>query len=189
MISRVESPDNDSANVVDVLRKIERRSRDHSQTLPQTLDIRTNWEGIVFSVGRIRFVAPLDEIREILNYPPNITGVPGTKNWVKGVANIRGDLLPIIDLKAYLGEGQTLPGRRNRVLVVDSGGLKTGLLVGEMVGMRHFSEADRHRDGQDELVSEYGAYVKSSFMQDDEVWPIFDIPALFADQRFLLAAI
>lgn len=184
----MEAPDNENASVIETLRDIEARSRDHSQALPQTLDSRENWEGIVFSVGQMRFVAPLGEVNEILNYPANITGVPGTHPWVKGVANIRGDLLTIIDLKSYLGLGVTSPGRRNRVLVIDHNGMTTGLLVGETVGMRHFSEQNRIQPDQHEVEVEYQEYVTSSFTLDDEVWPIFNFPRLFSDQRFLLAA-
>lgn len=48
-------------------------------------------------------IAPLEEVKEILNYPDGVTRVPGTQAWLLGMANIRGNLLPLIDLQQFLG--------------------------------------------------------------------------------------
>ncbi len=56
----------------------------------------------MFYVGDDRLIAPLNDIKEILNFPSAITKVPGTKPWMLGIANIRGTLLPVIDLQLFL---------------------------------------------------------------------------------------
>ncbi len=175
--------------IIALLRGIEGLSRDHSQIGPrqrQRQDIR---ECIVFTVGQTRYAAPIDSVKEILNLPAGITPVPGTKTWVRGVANIRGTLLPIVDLKQFLGAGATKPGRRSRVLVIDRQGVYTGLLVGTMAGMRHFYPADQRQASSAELVAEFGPFVKALYVQQEEKWPVFDIPALIEDPGFLVAAV
>ena len=175
--------------IIALLRDIERRSRDHAQSPPRQRKQRHLWEGIVFTIGDVRFTAPIEEVKEILNLPAGITPVPGTKKWVRGVANIRGSLLPIIDLKQFLEGGTTKTGRRNRVLVIDRQGVYTGLLVGEMARMRHFYDADRRDVAAADLVADFGPFVKALYVQQGEKWPVFDIPALLEDQNFLVAAL
>jgi len=76
----------------------------NASPLPQQIDTRPVWEGVVFVLGEERFIASVSEIRELLTLPESITRVPGTRPWMMGVANIRGDLLPIVDLQRYLEE-------------------------------------------------------------------------------------
>ena len=176
-------------SILSLLHDIESRSRDHSQAPPREQEQTNVWESILFSVGNTRYAMPLNGVTEILNYPANVTSVPGTHPWVKGVANIRGELLPIIDLQSYLGAGPASQKKRNRVLVVDRSGVRTGLLVGESVGIKHFSEDQRCNTSEDKLAADFGLYVNGSYKQGGEVWPVFDLQALLEDQAFLVAAV
>ena len=63
------------------------------------------WVGVGFRLGTERFLVPRGEVREVLMVPPAITRVPGAKSWVRGLANVRGHLLPVVDLKEFLGSG------------------------------------------------------------------------------------
>lgn len=182
-----ESVEQTSTELLELLKDIALRSQAHARSLPKLADSLTYWEGILFQVGGERFVSPLQEVVEILNYPASVTSVPGTKPWVRGVANIRGNLLPIVDLQAFLGGGTTIAGRRSRVLVVHRQEIFTGLLVGNMVGMRHFDEAERT-----ECQTVEGAtarYVTGAFEYDEEVWPVFSMHALAESPEFLSAAV
>jgi twitching motility protein PilI len=51
--------------------------------------------------------------------PSQLTRVPGAKAWVKGLANVRGQLLPVLDLRQFLGSGVTPLTRNTRVIVVN----------------------------------------------------------------------
>jgi twitching motility protein PilI len=61
-----------------------------------------------------------DEVREVLMVPPAITRVPGAKSWVRGLANVRGHLLPLVDLREFLGSGVGGTERSARALVANS---------------------------------------------------------------------
>ncbi|MGD2084433.1 MAG: chemotaxis protein CheW [Chromatiales bacterium] len=176
----------ESRELLALLRDIESRSRQNAVGLPRHEEVRQLWEGVVFSVSGVRLVSALGELVEILNHPPRVTAVPGALPWVLGIANIRGSLLPIIDLQHFLGGRPTVAGRRTRVLVIRHEGTPAGLLVGEVFGMRHFFEEDRgdppHLDGR------LGRYVRSAFEQELENWPVFSIQALTGDPDFQVAA-
>ena len=54
-----------------------------------------------------------------LSVPNSITRVPGAKGWVRGLANVRGQLLPIIDMKQFIGSGVAVLSRNTRIVVVN----------------------------------------------------------------------
>ena len=68
--------------------------------------------------GELYLVAR-EETREVLGVPTALTRVPGAKTWIKGLANVRGQLLPIIDLRQFLGSGVTPMTRNTRIIVVN----------------------------------------------------------------------
>ena len=120
-----------------LLQDIANRSLQSAQGLPAQVNVVPLWSGIGFSLGNYRFVAPMGEVSEILVQPPS-TRLPGVKPWVRGVANVRGKLLPLIDLEAFFG-GSLSGGRKyHRVLSLELGELYSGLIVNEVFGMQHF---------------------------------------------------
>src|SRR5690348_17403230 len=88
----------------DILADYEQRSLAHVAGLPEQLDAPGLWRGVGFRVGRRRLAAGFEEVVEILPMP-QVTPVPGSQPWMLGVANVRGNLLPIVDLKQFL-EGE-----------------------------------------------------------------------------------
>ena len=170
----------------ELLRSYEQRGRDHEAELPATEEIREGWAGIGFRLGGNRFVAPLDEVIELLTYP-DISQVPRTKPWVKGMANVRGNLLPVMDLNGYLGRRLANLTRLSRVLVIDQEGVFTGLLVDEVLGMRHFLK-DERGDPPGNLEDEIKPYVSGAFRRAGEVWLEFSMKSLAATPQFLKVA-
>ena len=68
----------------------------HASDVPEQVDSPGLWRGIGFRVGSRRLVSGIDEINELLAVPP-LTHVPGTQPWLLGVANVRGNLVPVVD--------------------------------------------------------------------------------------------
>jgi twitching motility protein PilI len=173
--------------IVSLLADLERRSRERAKGLPQQELIQSFWEGVMFYIGDNRFVAPLSAVKEILNFPSTLTQVPGTRPWMLGVANVRGTLIPVIDLQLFLIGRKTRRGRRSRVLVFEMGESYTSVLVGEMVGMRHFArETAREMKTSNNTFEKY---VKLEFDQDGMTWPVFSLSALAEDPGFQIAAL
>ena len=173
--------------IVGLLAAIEQRCRKSAVGLPQPDQLKSYWEGVMFYIGEERLIAPLSDIKEILNYPSAMTKVPGTKPWMLGIANIRGILMPVIDLQLFLIGIKTDHGRRSRVLVFELGSGVTGVLVGEMVGMRHFTKDSAV--GKESVSGHFDRYVQYGFDQDGVTWPVFKFSELANDPAFQIAAI
>ncbi|MDZ7811123.1 MAG: chemotaxis protein CheW [Arhodomonas sp.] len=171
------------------LRRLQRLGIERGAELPTEEEAPRQWVGIGFRAGSRRFVAPLDEVHEVLD-PPPLTRVPHAQEWLKGISNIRGTLLPIVDLTAFLGVGAASESPLARVLVVSEGNLRAGLLVDEVLGMRHFDTGERKDVGSGQEKGYGGAspYVTAVFEHGNNRWPVFSMAALAADPAFLRAS-
>ena len=127
----------------EVLADYERRSLAHVAGMPEQIEAPGLWRAIGFRVGEHHFVSGIDEVSEILMQPPPVTSIPSTRSWMLGVANVRGNLIALVDLKQFLFEQRTHVTGRARVLVVKQNGGNVGLLVDELLGQRNLTEADR----------------------------------------------
>ena len=169
-----------------ILKSLEDRCRLTATGLPQKTMPRHQWSGVAFRISSGRFVAAMGEVVEILTYP-ELSVVPYTCVWVRGIANIRGRLLTVIDLNGYLHGRLTSIGKRTRVLVAECRGVYAGLVVDEVMGLRHF-----HREAfVPEAAGIEGTlrpYVHQGFSVDGEYWGIFNLSNLVESPQFLHTA-
>ncbi len=93
----------------------------------------TPLETIVVRLGRGRFATDLESVAEVGRVPA-VTRIPGVPSWLAGVANWRGRILPIIDLRSLLGAATTESGRSSRLLVLTDRGTLVGVLVDAVEG-------------------------------------------------------
>ncbi len=122
----------------DLLLDIDNVCKRMAEAFPRETKTTEYWKGIGFILGGNRYVAPWDEVAEIQSLP-TMTRVPGAKDWVKGVANVRGTLLPVMDLNSFFGyRGRKL--RKQRLLVVKHDGIYSGLIVDEVLGAMTFEK-------------------------------------------------
>jgi hypothetical protein len=98
----------------EALAEYERRSLAHVAGVPEQIDAPGLWRGIGFRIGTRYLVSSINEVNEILTFP-SLTLVPGTRHWLLGVANVRGNLVPLIDLKQYLEGERALLTESSRV--------------------------------------------------------------------------
>jgi purine-binding chemotaxis protein CheW len=85
-------------------------------------------ELISFRIGEQEFCVDIMAVREIRGWT-QATPLPQAPSYVRGVINLRGAVLPIVDLSARLGLGATEPSVRNVIIVVRIGTRLVGLLV------------------------------------------------------------
>jgi twitching motility protein PilI len=122
-------------------------------------------------IGADRYLLDLTQAGEIVPLPP-VTAVPLTQPWYLGLANIRGNLVGIIDLARYLGLGDTPAGADSRIVTFAGAlGFNCGLLVARVYGLRHAGG-----------MQQAGDFLRDA---DGNDWTALDLAALAADERFL----
>ena len=151
------------------LRQYQVQLLERMQAARNNAGARINQLGVM--IGPERFLLDLTQVGEIVPVP-SVTIVPLTQPWYLGLANIRGNLISVIDLARYQLQAETAVGSDSRVVTFASGlGFNCGLLVSRVYGLRHAGDmeatGDRLRDA------------------DANEWTPLDIAALVRDTRFL----
>lgn len=177
----------DSQEAFQTLLQLAQHSRAVARGLPAQADIRPLWSGIGFSLMGQYFVAPMGEVSEMLEIPP-FTHLPGVQPWVRGVANVRGRLLPLFDLAAFFGDKLTGTRKQRRVLVLETRTLYSGLMVDQVFGMQHFPVDEYREQAGDDVVPDILPFITGSYPLGGRQWSLFRPALLAEDARFINAA-
>jgi len=162
------------------------RSRKNAEELPAQAKAKSFWTGVGFTLDGNQYVASMDEISEILSVP-RFTQVPGVQTWVRGIANVRGRLMPVMDLLTFLNKKSDILWKRRRLLVIENDELYSGLVVDRVLGMQHFPEDSF----VNELPASYAVtqdYLNGGYLSDKGAWGLFSLRKLAGDPRFLNVA-
>lgn len=88
----------------------------------------TDTSYLIFALGQTRYGIAATAIQELF-FLPDITPLPNLPHWVLGVIDLRGDILPIVDLGLFLGQGSHAYHLSDSVIVLRVGGQTVGLLA------------------------------------------------------------
>jgi purine-binding chemotaxis protein CheW len=81
-----------------------------------------------FRIGEETFGVRIASVREIVRVP-EITSVPNAQETIEGVINLRGKIIPVIDLRKRFGQAEIQSDKKNRILVVELETKLVGLIV------------------------------------------------------------
>jgi twitching motility protein PilI len=177
-----------------ILLDYEDRSLRHVAGLPEQIDAPGLWRGVGYRVGSRRLASGFDEVVEILPMP-QVTHVPGAQPWMLGVANVRGNLLPIVDLKQFLEGERTVLHEGQRMLVVRQAGGDVAITVDELYGQRSFVEEQRidtesaeAKPGVALAEGRYAHLIERSYRIDTTTWGVLSLDRLSRTPEFRQAA-
>ncbi|MDT8371334.1 MAG: chemotaxis protein CheW [Gammaproteobacteria bacterium] len=170
------------SQIFSLLRDIEQRSRQGSLQHNNQYGV---WTAIGFRIANEHFLVPLKQTREVFPVPSQITSVPKSEPWVFGIANLRGELLPLFDLKHFLYAKLTKVNKRNRIMVINHPEIYSGLLIDEVFGLKHFQQRPEQFQEQDNDIM---PFVDGCVTQQEIHWKVFSFEKLASDLRFLNAA-
>lgn len=140
---------------------------------------------VVYRLGEQTFASPISQLREVVRLPA-VTPVPGTPDWLLGVANIRGDVLSVVDFPAALGVTGGATGKRSVLVAGTSDGrLSLGLTVDEVMGIRRCSPSPWAADDRRES-GPLGEFLTGLFEWDRRLTPVLDLDRVLTSD--LLAA-
>ncbi len=166
----------------DLLCNIETRSRGKAMGLPQQEEVRQSWSGIGFRMGDVRLIAPFGDVTEILTLPA-LTKIPSARPWVMGLSNVRGTLLPILDLGMFIEGRKTILQPSVRLMVINQKGVMAGVVVDEVFGLRHFYEEEQ-TEMFPQISRKLMDYLGGAYQQNEIYWGIFSMLHLCQDPQF-----
>lgn len=133
-------------------------------------------------IGQTRWLLNLHEAGEIVAVGA-ITKVPLTKDWFLGMANVRGNLISVIDLARFCGMPATPIDKDSRIIAFSPAlSFNSGLLVSRIMGLRNASDMQLEPKTE-EAAAPWGAqrYVD----KESQVWTGLNLSLIVQDQQFL----
>lgn len=134
---------------------------------------------ITFRLGEQSFGLDIMAIREIRAWSP-ATRLPHVPSYVAGVVNLRGTVLPVIDLAARLGWQAVSPTDRHVIIVVQTGGQLRGLIVdavSDIVTIEEDALQAPPSAGHDAVVP----HLEGLVALEDRMVMVLDLPGLTTD--------
>lgn len=172
-----------SPHPFDILLQLDQRGRERVPVAPepgQLSDIRGR---LALRLGAWNLLFSMDDVTEIIPIP-RITRVPGVGRWLLGIANLRGKVISVSDLRDFLAGKPTLQTPNSQVVVLHSGEWDYGLLVDEIIGMRYFGAQHRQASPED-VEAGLLPYVVEAFSNDNQQWLVFNTSQLLGNPQFL----
>jgi purine-binding chemotaxis protein CheW len=135
-------------------------------------------EVVVVRLGGCRYALPMPSVAEV-GRPPSLTRVPGLPTWVAGVANWRGRVLAVLDLRPLLSAETRQLDRRGRLVVLTRNGVTAGLLT---EGVEGTSDVDPEsvEPSLAHLPATTGALISGHITDRDGPVGVLDLEAVFA---------
>ena len=94
---------------------------------------------VVFKIGGQEFGVEIKQAREIIN-SRELTSIPNAPDFVEGVTNLRGEIVPIIGLRERLNTSKVSSSEENKIIIVEINGTLTGMKVDDVEGIIRLAE-------------------------------------------------
>jgi purine-binding chemotaxis protein CheW len=123
MISGLEGASQESGGV----KSLERQAMDEEQL-------------VAFKIDNEEYGIKIREVQEI-NRMTEVTRVPRAPFYIDGIVNLRGNIIPVMDLRKFFGLSEKAVTDATRIIIVDSAGVKTGIIVDSVSEVLRFDKA------------------------------------------------
>ena len=136
-------------------------------------------ELLTFRVGDSEYSVDIMSVREIRGWTPT-TSLPHAPEYVRGVINLRGTILPVLDLARRLGLEDDGPDDRNVIIVVDVGGRAVGLRVDAVSDILTIPDTDFHAPPE-MSGDDVPAFVSALILTEGRMVRILDLECVVPD--------
>lgn len=143
----------------------------------ETIENETQ-EFVSFTAGGQTFCLSITDIREIRRWAP-VTALPHTNSDVLGVMNLRGSVIPIIDLSERFGLGKTEPQERNVVIITINGENSVGMLVQSVSEIISVTKDRIQETGEISSIANAN-YITGIISRDENMIRVVDLQSVLA---------
>ncbi|MFT5716813.1 MAG: purine-binding chemotaxis protein CheW [Oleiphilaceae bacterium] len=92
-----------------------------------------NTQMVVFKLAKQEYGITIEDVQEITRIPDAMSKVPKTPTFIEGMVNLRGTVLPVLDMRLRFGLEQMERNERQRILVLNLNGNRTGFIMDSVV--------------------------------------------------------
>lgn len=142
-------------------------------------------EYLSFRIGDSEYSVDIMSVREIRGWTQT-TSLPHAPRFVRGVINLRGAVLPVVDLAMRLGLDESEPEERNVIIVVDVGEKVIGMRVDAVSDILSFTP-DQLQPPPDVAATAQTSFVKALTVLDDRMVRLLDLEAVLPGEEVAAA--
>ena len=136
---------------------------------------------VLLSIAGETFAVEISKVREIIRVP-HMTWVPGTQDYVRGVINLRGNVVAVIDLAKMLGMPRAEEDSQTRIMIVESSGVMAGVLVDSVSRVADIAPSQLEPSLRT-LDEDQRAFVVAQMNLDDKLIGILELDEILAQAR------
>lgn len=137
----------------------------------------TQGKHLIFSICGVQYGIEIEFVTEIIGIQP-MTPVPNTPSYVRGITNIRGTIVPVIDMRARFGLEEAPYDERTCIVLISKDNMHIGMIVDAVEDVVQLAPEDilppPNGGG-----AENGKYLKAIGKCSDEIKQILDISMVF----------
>jgi purine-binding chemotaxis protein CheW len=150
--------------------------------------VKTERQLVIFALAAEAYGVDIGTVREIIRMQ-DITHVPNTPDFVEGVINLRGNVIPVVDLRKRFGVAVGEQTKDSRIVVVDIRGEDIGLMVDAVTEVMRLT-GDAIEPASDLITTEDSYYISGIAKLGDELLILLDLDKVLSkeDRRALLQA-
>lgn len=126
---------------------------------------------VVFGLNSQQYALPIHNVSEIIRMM-DITPVPNTDYYCKGIINLRGSIVPVISLNLRLGMEETDVSDESRIIVVEKDDVKLGLIVDSVYSVTRYTE---DRVETPESLSSESQFIRGVVHEEDDIILLLDL--------------
>jgi twitching motility protein PilI len=169
-----------STSAAELLITLQQRVDQRGAAVPEAAPDRET-HAIAFEAAGVRFIVAMQQVTQVMELPSSAR-LPGTAAWLAGVANVRGEILPLIDLGLFLGSTPSASTSRCKVINFVKGGISLGAIVDRVIGMR---QIEMQRQGDEVAVPDpLSPFANQAMKLDGDNWVVLDLDRLLQSEHF-----
>jgi len=173
-----------NTNPFEQIKALGQRVDERALPLSKNIETNSSWQAIAFMLDKQTMLINMTDVAEVSPQPP-VTRLPGVQRWVKGIANVRGEVLTIVDLHEFFHLETPRNPTLCRVIAIERGETRLGILVDRIVGMRQISNQKRNEGSSQHCPEKIKNCVSGSIEFDENWMDIFDTEKLVTHEQFL----
>ncbi len=128
---------------------------------------------VAFRLGKTEFAVPIEQVWRIVSLT-DITRVPRVPSFIEGIINLRGEIIPVIDLRKRLGLEVGERTDESRIVVVQTEGHRVGMIVDTITEIVRLPE-DTIEPPPDMIADISGVFLTGMTTYNDRLFIVLDL--------------
>ncbi len=145
-------------------------------------NINTINQYILFNLDKNNYYLDLKYVKEFISIKRlNITKLPYTQDYIKGIINLKGEFLVVIDLKRFLSKDSNNIEEGSKLIVVEGKDFNIAFLVDDIKYIKDLKNIQKNT-----MYSTNSKYIYSEFMEEGELYNILNFEKIINDERLFI---